>query len=191
MKTSARAARTSPRAGFTLVETALLVCVIGVVLAVFVPTFIRHLRTSKIAEAPAQLERLHETAAAYYAAVHVSEAEGSRHMHCLPPRAGPTPPEPSATPVQIDFAADETRGSTTWKALAFAPERPLRYRYTFEPSRSGCNLHQHDAPVEVLFRAEGDLDDDGTLSTFERRAVSNGSGQLVPKGLLYAEDRVE
>ncbi len=42
--------------GMTIVEVCTVICIAGVVVAAFVPTFVRHLRTSKIAEAAQMLE---------------------------------------------------------------------------------------------------------------------------------------
>jgi hypothetical protein len=175
--------------GLTIVEAAILVCIAGSVLAVFVPTFVSHLRTSKIAEASEQLGELHARAASYHAAVQ-RPAEGRRAVRCLPPAAGPAPAGPSEDPVTVDFAGAQTPGHATWRALAFQPQDPIRYRYTFVPSVEGCDL---DAArrTSTIFRAEGDLDADGVLSTFERRARVDARGDLVPEGILYVEDRVE
>ena len=54
--------RSLRRSGLTLVEVTLVISVVGVLLAVFIPTFVRELRTSKISEAATQLEALHRAA---------------------------------------------------------------------------------------------------------------------------------
>jgi type II secretory pathway pseudopilin PulG len=188
------------RAGLTLIEAGILVCVVGIVLAVFVPTFVRELRTSKVSEAASELGRMHDATAAYYAARHGHRGSMTR---CLPPAAGPTPATGSTTPVEVDFlaapaantdddAADATDppadGSTTWRALAFTPQRPIRFRYTFISAAAGCDLEgQH----LVTFRAEGDLDGDGKHSIFERMAGQNAQGDLAPIGILHAADSME
>jgi hypothetical protein len=43
----------------------------------------------------------------------------------------------------------------------------------------------------LLLRAEGDLDADGKLSLFERRAISTEEGDLVPHGVLRVQNRIE
>ena len=177
------------RQGLTLVEVALLICVCGVLLAVFVPTFVRHLRTSKVSEASEQLERMHEATSAYFAAVH--DVDGHRRTACLPAAAGPAPESPSADPVDFDFQADDTPGAETWSALGFAVEQPIRYRYEFLPAQPGCGLEALDGTPLVTLRAEGDLDDDGKRSLFERQADVNEDGELVPVGILYMLDRTE
>jgi len=168
-----------------LLEAALLLCLVGIALAIFVPTFARRVRANKINEAPELLRDLSARAAAYYA---TSWDSGRRH--CLPPGAGPTPAEPSVEAESVDFFSDEVEGHQTWQALGFQPDRPIRYSYTYAPSEHGCDLIGREDRGTVSFRAEGDLDGDGVRSTFERRA------RLRPDGwdqadVLHVHQRVE
>ncbi len=143
------------REGLTIVEVALIVCVLGVSLAVFVPTFFREVRTSKIAEAPTMLADLHRAATAYY------EERRAERGHCLPAAAGPTPATVDGSFREDAFTGPEA--PTTWSALGFAPER-TRYRYSFGPTFECAP----EPGARVVYRAEADLDGDGTLSSFER-----------------------
>jgi len=177
------------REGITLVEACALTCVGGIVLAVAVPTFSRHLRISKTAEAAEQLAALHRGTAAYYARGH-ADSDGHTHIRCLPEAAGPTPAEPSRWPQRIDFAAPNTPGAGTWRAIGFAPEEPTRYRYSVLPEEPGCGLDAAGHAHRVTFAAEGDLDGDRVLSRFERRATAK-DGELVPAGVLIAAERME
>jgi hypothetical protein len=93
--------------------------------------------------------------------------------------------------VDVDFAGESVAGAATWTALDFTPDRPLRYRYTFLPVKEGCNLVSEDGRPILLLRAEGDLDADGKLSLFERRAISTEEGDLVPHGVLRVQNRIE
>jgi type II secretory pathway pseudopilin PulG len=177
-------------AGLSLVEAAAIVCVVGILLAVFIPVFLRELRTSKTSEAAENLQLLYQRSAAYFMARWPSE-DGPTRTGCLPPVAGPTPRLPSTRPEEVEFLSDETDGHETWRALGFAPTRPLRYSYTFEPTASGCGLRSPGSTYLLTLRAEGDLDGDGERSVFERRARANEDGQLEPSGVLYVRDRVE
>jgi type II secretory pathway pseudopilin PulG len=160
----------------TLIELALVLSLTGALLAAFLPTFFRHLSTSKIAEAVEQLDALHRATASYYAA----------HRACLPASAGPYPALPSADPVQVDFAHDE-RGAATWSALG-REAAPLRFGYQLEVLEPGCT--QRAAGPALYLRAFGDLDGDGVTSLFERAArVEHGA--LVPQGPLRTINRVE
>ncbi|MFW6067478.1 MAG: pilus assembly FimT family protein [Myxococcota bacterium] len=176
--------------GLTFVEVALLIAVVGSLLAVFVPTFVAHLRSSKTAEAAEQLARLHEHAAAYFLRAHPQDS-GIMGWQCLPEAAGPAPAEPSEDPVPVDFTDPEMPGHATWQALGWQPEERLRYRYTFAPEQAGCGLRAPDGEPVLTLRAEGDLDGDGTLSTFERLATVSKHGELIPAGVLFVRNRME
>jgi len=166
-------------------ETALLLCIVAIALAVFVPTFARRMRTNKISEASELLQEMSDRSAAYYAA-----SRNTGASHCLPPKAGPTPALASVDSNAVDFFADEQVGHTTWEALGFQPDRPIRYSYSYTPSRDGCGLDGSDEIVSISFRAEGDLDGDGVHSIFERRATVDAGG-LQPADALHVHQRVE
>jgi len=186
-KTAATSARARRTAGLSAVELTLLISVVAIVLAASAPAFVRALRVSKVSEAPHQLTRLSQQAAAYYAAVHSTEA-GLR-TSCLPAPAGPAPAQPSTTPVSVVFGAPETPGSATWLALGYEPLEPIRFRYSVATSGEGCTTPAH-TPRTLVLRAEGDLDGDGTTSLFERTlTVSEGELRLDP--LLFTRDRTE
>jgi hypothetical protein len=161
----------------------------GIVLAGFVPTFIDHVRLSKLAEATELLDEMHRGAAAYYAIEH--RIDGKLARGCLPTGAGPYPEQPSVDPTLVDFASD-TVGKATWAALGIQGSN-LRYRYTLVVSKPGCRPHEpsRGAPV-VVFRAEGDLDGDGVLSTIERSAtLAKDQAELVAVPPLNIDKRVE
>lgn len=173
------------RHGATLLEVCLVLGLTGVVLAAFVPRFVDALRTSKVSEATEQLAVLHRQAATYWAA----PPAGARR--CLPAAAGPTPERPHERPVTVDFQAPDTKGSETWRALGFQPDRPVRYRYAFTPRAAGCDLGKRPGTDLVTMSAEGDLDGDGATSRFWRLAGMGVEGELVPIGVLYVSNRVE
>lgn len=181
--------RVTRRAGMTLVEASAVVCVAGVLLAVFVPTFTRHLHASKTAEAAEQLATLQRLSAAYYAARHAG-ADGHVRQGCLPEAAGPAPAVPTVDPVAVDFRAAPTPGAVTWQGLGFAPADPTRFSYTLAPIAAGCGVSARGHAHVLVLSAEGDLDGDGVRSHFERRATVRGD-DLVPTGVLIVAQRVE
>ena len=167
------------RTSLSLVEAALLLCLIAVVLAVFVPTFMRRVRTNKISEAAELLEEMSRRTNAYYDGSSPSPAPG-----CLPPAAGPTPSMPSVEPRTVDFFSPEVSGHATWQAIGFQPERPIRFSYSYTPSAQGCGLGDASREITILFRAEGDLDGDGVRSSFERQATVGRDGFKLGAALL-------
>jgi hypothetical protein len=166
--------------GVTLVEAAIVISLVGILLAVFLPTFVRNLRASKIGEAPAHLQTLVEGFARYYP-----------ENECVPAAAA-TPDAPSDEPNPVVFQHPETPGFETWAALGFEPDRPVRYRYEVIPHIEGCGVRVPPGQVLITFRAVGDLDADGHHSTFERElTLDETTGRVVDRGLLYVRDRVE
>ncbi len=167
----------------TLVEAAVIASLAGITLAVFVPTFFRHLRTSKIDEASQTLADLAAAADSYYRTRHGSL------RRCLPPAAGPLPSAPNAEPAEVDPA--EAPGAATWLALGFDPDGPLRYSYEFLPAQAGCDVRVEPGEALYTLRATGDLDGDGRRSTFERSTTLDEAGEPTDLGVLYVTDRIE
>ncbi len=167
--------------GASPVETAVVVSIVGCVLAAFVPTFVRNTHLSKSSEAVRVLEEMHLGASAYFL------ASNELGAHCLPGPSGPLPASPSAARQEVDFASDPT-----FAALGLNDTRELRYSYWFEPYETGCNIGPSAADeYAVVYRAEGDLDDDSQRSTFERRDRVTANHTLEPIGILYVRDRIE
>ncbi len=187
-----RAIKQHPRprlAGLSLVESAALFGLAGVLIAVFVPTFVAQLRLSKVSEATEQLAALHAATAAYYATDH--RVDGKLRRMCLPESAGPTPASPAVYPMDTDFAAKETPGNATWQALGMAGAH-VRYSYQVIVAAPGCGPRENSPRPLVTFRAEGDLDGDGVRSTLERSATaSSDQSTLTPSALLRVVQRVE
>ena len=187
-----RAMMSRRQEGLTLIETLIWISVVTSLLAVFVPTFFRNLRTSKVSEAAQQLETIHRHSAAYFEASHAPIDGGLPQRRCLPPTAGPTPELVGPDGQEVDFGAEGAPGTPTWTALGYQPETELRYRYTFLPSVAGCNLGATpEGGIALRLRAEGDMDGDGQLSRFERDARITEDGELVPTGVLSISNRVE
>jgi len=161
-----------------------------VLAAAFVPTFLKQLRFSKIAEASQQLDAMYRSTAAYYAA---DQRVAGHMLHgCLPESAGPTPSEPSEVPTSVDFGAPDAVGRETWKALGETTPRMLRYSYQLVVAEPGCGPRTLPAYPAVTFRAAGDLDGDGNRSRLERTAsISNDQRTLQPNIPLRISDRVE
>lgn len=177
-------------AGLSLVETAALISLSGVLAAAFVPTFAKQLRFSKIAEASEQLEGMYRSTAAYYEADH--RVIGHLLRGCLPQSAGPTPAEPRKDPVLVDFAAPDVAGRETWQALGETAPRMLRYSYQLHVAEPGCGPRSTPVYPAVTLRAVGDLDGDGNRSLLERTAsISSDQRTLQPNIPLRIKNRVE
>lgn len=177
-------------AGLTLVETCALLSLCGVLLAAFLPSFVRHLRFSKIAEASEQLDNLYRSTAAYYASDRADQ-RGLVQRGCLPASAGPTPLTPSTDPQYVDFTSIDVTGRETWSALGVASGH-FRYSYEMLVAEPGCAPRSSPRYPAVVLRAHGDLDGDGQRSLLERAAsISQDQRSLLPIVPLRIVDRVE
>jgi hypothetical protein len=162
----------------------------GVLLAAFVPSFVRHLRFSKITEASEQLDGLYRSIAAYYATDREGPG-GERMRGCLPASAGPTPLTPTTDPQYVDFASIDVTGRESWMALGLAAGH-LRYSYELSVAEPGCGPRSAPNYPAVVLRAHGDLDGDGQRSLLERAAgISQDQRSLLPIVPLRIVDRIE
>jgi hypothetical protein len=132
------------------VELAVAFALCGSVLTVCVPTFVRNLHASRLAEPLEGLQRLSGRAAQL--------ADTSAQASAYPDSAPLTPERvPRGEPAQDPPG---TWDHPTWRLLGFAFTVPHSYGFEFE-STNGPQVSSYVA------RARGDLDGDGVLSTFE------------------------
>jgi hypothetical protein len=134
-------------------ESVVLVSLTGSVLAVFVPTFVRQLHASRLAE---PLEGLQHIAGR--ATLLATGFSGGRNQLAYPASVGLTPSEvPSGQAVEDP---EGTWDHPTWQALEFRHTRPHHFAFAFESETRGDK-------GRFTARALGDLDGDGLFSTFK------------------------
>ena len=164
--------------GFTAVEIAVGVAILGALLAAAIPTFIRTVHSSRFVEATDGLAKLGKQATSF--------AEGRPPADAFPPSAALTPSAPPRGTLQIDPPG--TWDSPTWQALAFRPANegePHAFSFGFDSGhasgRSFFAAHAH-----------ADLDGDGAVSTFEVRghASVDEPFAIIEPG-MYVESEVE
>lgn len=157
---------------FTPVELAIGVAIVGSILAVAVPTFVRDVHASRLVEPTDGINRMSANAIMY--------AEAN---HRFPDSAPMTPAVPPRGKKEADPPG--TWDTPAWKALDFRPgPEGAPHAYSF----------QFDAPKPneaFVARARGDLDGDGLLSTFEIRGgiAPADKPKLVPG--MYVEAELE
>ena len=124
--------------GFTLVELAFVLAVLGILVSTAVPAFQLSVRRAQAAEAPLMLEQIVNSELAY-------RRDHGKFLACAPSGAA----VPAGATVAFDAAAEG------WHELGLAAEGPVRFLYRVELDGDS-------------FRAiaEGDLDGDGSLSRF-------------------------
>lgn len=157
---------------FTPIELAIGFTLVGSVVAVAAPTFIREVHASRFVEPVDGLARMGASAVAF--------AEDQKHF---PDSAPLTPTVPPRGTKEADPIG--TWDAPTWKALDFRPSPegvPHAYAFSFD-SQAGQSA--------FVAQARGDLDGDGILSTFEiRGATKPGEAAAIVPG-MYVEAELE
>jgi type IV pilus assembly protein PilA len=159
------------------------VAILGILAAVAVPAFQKYSRRSKTAEAEEMLAYIFRQGAVYYTAERPGlQGVGSLlSSQCVPDNAGPTPPAP---PVQQRRSVDFPTAFPTWEALQIHTGDALYFIYYLEVTggTSMCSVRAADA---FTARAEGDQDQDGIRSIFERAAYANANAEIQGSPGLY------
>jgi hypothetical protein len=159
---------------FTPVELAIGAALLGSLLAVAVPAFVREMHASRFVEPTDGLARLGAAAVAH------AEGGGAGRFPESAPLTPATPPR-----ARKDVDPPGTWDAPTWKALGFraSPEGvPHAYSFSFESTAGG---------TAFVAQARGDLDGDGVLSTFEIRGHARpGEKPAVAPG-MYVESELE
>jgi hypothetical protein len=139
---------------FSTLELAAAFAVGGSLLAVAVPAFFRNLSASKLSEPIDGLDRM-VTSSVAYAAAHPQEIS--------------FPPSAPLTPAQVPRGLRALDPPDAWEHLTW---RSLDFRFT-EPHAFSFKFDSELDPATQAMRftatAHGDLDGDGTVSTFEVR----------------------
>ena len=157
----------------TPLEAAVGIALVGSVLAVAVPSFVRNMSSSRLVEATNGLKRIGEHA--------MSGASGKPCASAFPAAAPLTPETVPRGKPAVDGDPDPWQ-HPTWRALDFRASPPgVAHSFSFQFDRNGDAFVAH---------AHGDLDGDGTTSTFEIRGqCEHGASSLAPG--MYVESELE
>lgn len=148
---------------WTAVEGAIAFAIVGSLAAITVPSCIRSVRTSRTAEATENLDRIARAAVS-----HLNEKKPLASVPLTPPIVprGSQAADPAGT-----------WEHPSWQALGFALDDAHWYAY---------RLDVDDRTVRVV--AQGDLDGDGVLSTYERKIVRDGTTWVLTPALVVSAD---
>ncbi len=150
-------------AGFTLVELMIVVVILGILAAVAIPAFTRYIKRSKTSEASGNIAKIYQGQVTYFAR---SAERGSAQF------VSDTTATPTAAPNDAKYIGNVLGWQTAqWNDVGFSLDSAHYYQYRTTGTGMG---------IASAFTAQavGNIDGDGTNSTFSRTAlVSNGEIQ--------------
>jgi len=164
--------------GFTLVEVMSVVAIFGIIAALATAGVMQYLAHSKTPEATTTLAALENgSRTAFQTQTDLSGAGTGPFVHKFcPPAAAKVPTEvPKASRVNADWTA------TTWSCLKFTMTGQQYYQYDYQSSGEGTAAVYHAY-------AFGDLDGDGTLSTFVLKGVGGPRGEAQRESLTIVQE---
>jgi prepilin-type N-terminal cleavage/methylation domain-containing protein len=159
--------------GFTLIELMITIAILGIIAALAVPAFSAYVSRSKTAEASSNLNMLFKSASSYYTADIAGQSISSTVTgYCTVGDAGPRPPVPGNS--KQPFTAD-----ANLRALRFhiADYVYFSYGLTSAVATGSCG-HSANTTALYTFWANGNLDNDLVLSTFELAAGTDADNSL-------------
>jgi prepilin-type N-terminal cleavage/methylation domain-containing protein len=171
------------RAAFTLIELMIVVAILGVVVAIAVPTFLSFVKRSKCAEAPVTLKSIFTHASTYF----TQERSGLGFVGTASSRCtvGTTTASPAVPTSTKQFFV----GDANFTALGFFLRDPVYFSYQATSLDPGCAARPAGTILYNPVAARGDLDADGTLSTFEIQLAVDGEDEMYRSpGIFIVND---
>jgi len=163
----------------------IVVAIIGILAAVAIPAFMKYIRRSKTTEASMNVRKMFDSSVSYFEAEHANRSgeiiarqfptSASNILNCCDNSIG-TGGKCKPNPALWTAA--------TWQALNFSVDDPFYYGYDYASSGT-------DAGAKFTAGAYGDLDCDGTRSTYERIGSVDSELNVTGGAGLYINNDIE
>lgn len=173
------------KSGFTLIELMIVVAILGILAAVAVPAFLGYMRRAKTGEVTINLNNMFKLAASYYDSPRVNRSiSGTAYNGCQVSNAALEPVAPGSAKQKFDGTG------AAFEALGFTIADFVYYGYGLSSGNPGtCDGSALNSAYTLY--ANGDLDANGTMSTFEVSVATDLNNQMYRGVGFYINNETE